>query len=805
MTLDTWLGEVRKALRTFSRSPGYATVVVTTLAVGIAAVTVVLGVFSPYFLRPLPFDDPERVVHLGLVSPETGWDMHRFSAPMVLDLRAQATSFEELGGYYYSVLNLGSPDASSAPERLMTTFVTEDLMPLLGVEAEHGRSLTSGDAGQPVVVVSHRLWQRRWGGDPTLLDREILIDDAPHTVVGIMPPYFSFPFNEVHMWLPLEPLQAGADRDGHGHLLVGRLADGASAESARAELNTIHRRLAIEYPDADGEFSGIVVKDMRAALNFAWDPLRVSFFLLVAAVGALLLLACVNVANLVLARGLARRRELAVRAALGGGRGDLIRPIFVECALLAIFGCAFGLLTARAGLTLLAPLAPDGLFRVGTFGLDGSVLRLSLLVALATPFVFGFLPALRMSQAASSEALRAGGRGGASRGESRGRQALVVVQVTLAVILVAGASLMSRSLVALQQVDLGFSSQNILVAELSPPDSRYADEAAVGQFYDRAVASLEALPGVRAVGATSRLPLNHETFPVWVAPPDTELARESWPAGYVTRVSETYFSAMEVPIIRGRPFQAADLEGDGVLISRQFAQQLWPGEDPLGRTVLWRTSNEPRTSRVLGVVGDVRFADLVGQPEGHLYLPMNPGSRRSRFLVVGTEGPPEARFGGVRSALSGLDPHLPVTLRAMPEVVAESTLQWGISSIFLAVFGALALGLATLGIYGVVAWSVRLRRREIGIRMALGAERARILRWVLGEGLRLAALGCGLGLLAMAALSPVLGSLVYGINALDPVSLVGVALVIAMAALGAATVPARRAAGEAPANVLRDE
>ena len=806
---DTWLGDLRKALRTFSRSPGYAAVVVATLAVGIAAVTVVFGVFSPYFLRPLPFDEPERVVHLGQVSPETGWDMHRFSPPQLLDYRMQAESLEALGAYYYGITNLSSPEASTVPERLMTTYVTDDLMPLLGVDAVRGRSLAEGDAGQPVVVVSHGLWQRRWGGDPQLVDREILIDDRPHTVVGVMPAHFSFPFNEVQLWLPLDAMAAGSERNGQGHLLVGRLADGESIESAKAELNTIQSRLAAQFPEVDGKFSGVVVKDMREALNFAWEPLRISFFLLLAAVGALLLLACVNVANLVLARGLARRRELAVRAALGGGRSDLMRPIFVECAILAIFGGALGLLTARAGLTLLAPFAPDGLFRVGEYGLDSSVTWLSLLVALSTPFAFGFLPAWRMSRAASNEALRAGGRGGTSRKESRGRSALVVVQVTLAVILVAGAALMSRSLVALQQVDLGFDADRVLVAEISPPESRYTSDAEVAQFYERAETSLAALPGVRAVGATSRLPLNHETFPVWVAPPESELERDAWPSGYVTRVSETYFSAMDVPVLRGRAFERADLSadgaGNGVLISQQFAQQLWPGEDPLGRTIQWRGTGEPKTTQVLGVVGNVRFAGLTGRPEGHLYLPLSEGTARGRFVVLGTEGPPTSLTGSVRGAFARLDPNLPVTLRAMPVVVQESTLQWGISSIFLAVFGVLALGLATLGIYGVVAWSVRLRRREIGIRMALGAERARVLRWVLGEGLRLAAWGCGLGFLAVAALSPVLGSLVYGVGALDPFSLGGVALVIAAAALLAAFVPARRAAGQAPSVVLRDE
>ncbi|MCG8455757.1 MAG: ADOP family duplicated permease [Holophagales bacterium] len=805
MGIDSWIRDLRAAHRALGRSPGFALLVVMTLAAGIAAAAVVMGVFSPYFLRPLPFAQPERVAHLGLVDPETGWDMARFSAPQLLDLRRESRSFSELGGYYYGNVNLSGSDASVPPERLMTAFVTGELMPLLGTGAAHGRALDLQDAGTDVVVVSHGLWHRRWGGDADLLGRDVRIDETPHTVVGIMPAHFSFPFNEIELWMPLEPLSPGGPRSGVGHLVVGRLQDGVSLEQSRAELATLHGRLAERYPEVDGEYSGIVVKDLREALNFAWEPLRLSFFLLSAAVGALLLLACANVANLVLARVLERQGELAVRAALGGGRGDLIRPILLESALLALLGGALGLLLARLGLAALAPFAPPSLFRIGDYGLDPIVARTALGIALATPLVFGLLPAWRVASGAFRDAWLGGSRAGGSPSAARGRRALVVAQVTLAVLLVAGAVLMSRSLVALQSLDLGFPAERILVAQLSPPEARYPAGEELEAFYDRIESQLAAVPGVRAAGSTSRLPLNHETLPVWLGTADTDLDPDAWPRGYVSGASPTYFAAMQIPLLRGRPFRSGDSDSDAVVISRAFAERLWPGEDPLGQTLQWHVGGEPRAARIVGTVGDVRFDGVAGSPVGHLYLPMDGHSRRGRLVAIGTEGPPESLAHHAREAIAGIDPSLPVTLRPMPEIVRESTLQWSLSSAFLTVFGILALGLASLGIFGIVAWSVRSRRHEIGIRMALGAGRRRILSWVLHDGLRLAVWGCALGLASIAALSPVLGAVLYGVGALDPLSLGGVALLLLSAAALAAWIPARRAASQAPAEVLRQD
>ena len=370
---------------------------------------------------------------------------------------------------------------------------------------------------------------------------------------------------------------------------------------------------------------------------------------------------------------------------------------------------------------------------------------------------------------------------------------------------VAAAALMSRSLLALQDQELGFPASRILVAQLSPPESRYSEGEALELFYERVEAELAALPGVRTVGSTSRLPLNHETFPVWLATPDTELEPGAWPRGYVSGASAAYFEAMGIPLLRGRSPRPGDSDSDGAVISRSFADRLWPGEDPIGRSLAWHTGGSPRAARVVGTVGDVRFDGLTGSPAGHLYLPMDGHSRRSRFVVLGTEGPPESLIRSARDAVAVVDPALPVTLRPMPEIVRESTLQWSLSSAFLAAFGALALGLAALGIYGIISWSVRFRRHEIGIRMALGAERGRILSWVLGDGVRLAAWGSAFGLLSIAALSPVIGAVLYGVDALDPLSLGGVAFLLLLVAALAAWIPARQAAGQAPAEVLRQD
>lgn len=804
--LDSWLSDLRLALRSLVRSPGHALVVVATSAVGIAAVAVILGVFSPYFLRPLPFAEPERLLHLGRVDPETGWDGVRFSGPQLRDLKDAATSFEELGAYYYGTVNLTGGDVR--PERIMAARMTGEAFSVLGAPALEGRTLRSDDVGRDVVVVSETLWRSRWGGAPGLVGSTIRIDDTAFEVVGILPTAFGFPFNEVRLWRPFDPGEAFAERSQDSILVFGRLADGVSAAAARAELESLHRGWAAEYPDVDGRSAGIVAKDLRATLNFAWEPLRISFVVLSGAVGALLLLACVNIANLVLARGLARQRDMAVRSALGARATEVARPLFLESLVLALLGGAAGLASARAGLAVIAPFVPDGLFRVGDPALDATVLRGTLLAILVTPLVFGLLPAWTTGRAALAGVLRDGGRGGSGRGASRSRRALVVAQVTLAVLLAAGAGLMARSLIALQSVETGFRTTSVLTAEVSPPTSRYADPESLDAFAARAEEELRGAPGVVAVGTASHLPLNHETFSVRVADAGSTLPPEERPRGLTSRVSGSWFEAMGIPVVAGRSFRAEDAGSDAVLVSRSFAERLWPEGDPIGRSVAWTAGTADRTGRVVGVVGDVRFEGLVGGPRGHLYAPLEGSGVRRRFFVAavaGTAGGGEAARRTVEGAFAGVDPLLPVTVRPMAEVVRESTLQWSVSSVFLGVFGSLAILLAGLGIAGVVSWSVRLRRREIGIRMALGASRNGVVRGVVNEGLRLVGWGIGLGSLALLALSPILSSVVYGVGALDPVTLVGVAIALALTAVVAAAAPARDAAAVAPASVLRDD
>jgi putative ABC transport system permease protein len=592
--------------------------------------------------------------------------------------------------------------------------------------------------------------------------------------------------------------------------IVARLRDGWTARRARADLTAIQSELVARYPDADGRMDGVTVKPLREALNFAWDVLSISFRILLGAVAVVLLIACLNVASLTLARGSGRRREVAVRAAMGAPRGRIVRQLLAESLVLALAGGALGVVLSYWVTGLIDPVLPEDLYRVGHIDIDGTVLLFSLAVTLVTPLVFGLWPALTASRTSLGEGLKESSRGSSGPASSRGRSALVIAQVANAVVLITGAGLMVRSLAAVREIDVGFEPDPILTAEVALPASDYPTAEERVAYLDRAVAALAARPGVASASAVAWIPLNHELMTLQVAPLEQAgTSRDEWPLSTSDEAWIGYFETMGVPLLEGRTFTAADgVDAEAVaIVSRTLARRLWPRESAVGRTfVAADEGGEPVHLRVVGIVGDVRHEDLSWSASGlQMYRPIAQAAGRRYFLLARGEGPPATLVAEARAALLGVDPNLPANVRPMTSVLREDLLQWSIGSVFMGAFGTGALLLATLGIYGLIAYSVAQRRREIGVRMALGATRGDVRRVVVRDGLRLTVFGLGIGLVLAVVLAHLAASTLYGVGPFDPVTLGAVAgLFLAVAGL-ASLIPAERASRTDPIHVMRAE
>jgi predicted permease len=794
------------ALRTLARTPGFTVVVVLTLALGIAANTMVFSLVNTYFLRPLPFGNPERLVELRQYDPVRQYGA-RFSLAQMVDWQERSNAFEDMGAFYYSYDNITGPEG---PERLWVSTVTENMFDLLDAQPMLGRTFLPGEGGPggvDVVVMGYALWQRRYAGDPGIIGRGITIDGVQHTVIGIMPPLFNFPFGGLHLWIPRHEDHISEPRQSTGSVVVGRLKADWPRDRARQELLGIQRELSTTYPDVDGKFSGVIITPLREALNFGYDQLRLVFTIMLGAVVFVLLIACVNVASITLARGSARTAEVAVRAALGAGGGRLVRQFLTESFILAAAGGVLGIMLAFWAARLVTSAIDEQLYRVGDATIDGRVLAFTLIVTLVTPLIFGLAPALKAARMNLSDAIREGGRGSGSAG-MRGRRMLVVFEVAMAVLLISGTGLMLRSLIQLQRVDLGFNAERLLVVEVTPPESDYGATEEVVAYYNRALAEVKALPGVQAAASVNPLPLNHETYSMQFARPgQVPPTAQDWPLALRARASADYFATMGIPLVAGRAFRESD-DADAppvAIVSRLLASRHWPGESPIGQTLLMGNPDNPTSATVVGVVGDIQHTGLDTGLRPHIYRPITQGTGRRRFVVIAAEGPTVAVGGPVRQALLRIDPNLPITMRPMMDVVDESALQWSMSSALLSVFGSIALLLASLGIYGVISYSVVRRRREIGLRVALGATGTNIRRAFVGEGLRLSAIGLGIGLALAVGVGQVMTSFLFGVSPFDPITLGGVLVLFAGVAVLASLLPAVRASRVDPVGVLRYE
>jgi putative ABC transport system permease protein len=806
--MSGWSRDLRYALRSLQRAPGFASFAVATIAMGIAATTIVYSLVDGVLLRPFPIADPDRLTVLSSTDPDG--NRMSLSWPDYLDLREQASSFSAIGAWAPERVNYVGGDR---PELLPARRVTAGLFELLGVRPERGRLfLESDDApgAEPVAVVSHRFWVGRLGGDPAAVGRAIRLGDHPVTVVGVLPASFSINRRE-DVFQPLGPLLAPGNyrlaRENHwGLYAIARLRPGVELEAARTEVRALGQRLSAAHQDTSAG-QGAELLTLRDSVV---GQVRSLLWIVLAAVGALLAIGCVNLANLLIARATAQRQENAVRRALGAGRWRLVRQSLTETLILSGVGCALGTAVGGAGLRVLLPLLPEGFPRLEAVGLDLRVVGAAALVATATGLVVGVAAALLGSRTAVAPLLRDARVMSHGSGRKSTRRALLVTEIALAVVLVAGAGLMGRTLMRLLAVDPGFRPQGMLTAKLQLSRARHPrDETAA--FLAAAEERLRALPGVEAAGFTQSLPIEGSAWgSVFVIEGRPELPPAEVPSLALVPVSPSYLPTLGVPIVAGRALSADDRADSPIVavVSESFAERFFPNESPLGRRFKqgWTVGGGGDWIEIVGVAGDVKLDGLAVPATAIAYLPITQYPVNQCAVVLRVAGDP-ARFARqLEAALHELDPELPLfAVRPMRTLVDESLVSQRLSLWMLGGFSALALLLAAVGVFGVTAYLVAQRGREFGIRLALGADQAGVLRLVLGEGARTASAGVALGLAGAIAVAGVLRSLLYEVAPRDPATLAVAASALLVVSVGAALVPAIRAARIDPLAVLRDE
>jgi putative ABC transport system permease protein len=785
------------------KNPGVAVVAVIALALGIGANTAIFSVVNTVLLRPLPYADPDRLMVVEENKPPQ-FSSFSVSPGNFIDWQKQSTVFERLvaiGGTAYNLIGEGAE-----PERLRGARVSAGLFELLGALPSRGSTFLE-EQDQPghelVVILSDGLWKRRFAADPNIVGQAITLSSNSYTVIGVMPPSFGYPDRETQLWTPIAFSAGQAQAHGAHYLdVIGRLKRDATAEQARTELSAIAARLAEQYPKSNAGW-GINLYPMREG---DVRDIKPSLFVLLGAVALVLLIACANVANLLLARASARQKEIAIRTALGATRWRIARQLLTESILLAFVGGTGGLLLAKWGLGALLSLAPQDLPRVKDVTLDGRVVLFTLLVTLLTGVIFGFVPALQASRPKLNETLKEGGRG-TTGGHHRVRGALVVAEVALALVLLVGAGLLIHSFYRLQQVNPGFNTRNALAVTLSLPGKKYSKDDQQSAFYTQLLEKVSALPGVSSVGATQALPIQGDFllgFNIQGRPPDAP--GEDHSTNYYA-VSSDYFKAMGIPLVRGRVFTEQDRKDSPrvALINEEMARKFFPDEDPIGKHI--NVTNGPETFReIVGIVGDVKQYGLAQPTTLQTYEPYVQVPFSGMTLVVRAEGSLAALTGAIRSQVLAIDKDQPISrTRSLEQVVSESVSKQQFTMLLLGVFGAVALILAAVGLYGVMSYSVTQRTHEIGIRAALGAQQRDVLKLIVGQGMVLALAGVGIGLLAAFALTRVMTTLLFGVTATDPLTFVAIPVVLAGVALAACFVPALRATKVDPMIALRYE
>jgi putative ABC transport system permease protein len=804
--------DLKYAVRSLRRRPGFVAVVVLTLALGIGATTAIFSVVNGVLLQPLPFEDPERLVRLEGMPTDGNTEKvgTGSSYPDYVDIRAGTSAFEHLAAIRGWMVTLTVPGAE--PQRIRTGLVSANFLQTLGVRPVLGRGFLPEDerpGAAPVTVLADGLWRGRFGGDPSVLGRTVTLDGVPTTVVGVLPRHARLTM-EMQVWQPLVPGELEGERGAHRLGVIGRLRPGVPLARAEAEVRAVARRLEQQYPEDNAKRSARLVPLHESVVREA----RPSLLVLFGAVALVLLVGCANLASLILARASSREREMAVRAALGAGRGRLVRQWLVESVLLAAAGAAAGLLVAWAGVRAYLRWTPGSIPRGDEVGVDLPVLGFLLGTSLLVALVFALLPALQERGARSFAALRDGGRG-STGGRERGRvrDALVVGQTALATVLVIGAALLIKSFWQLTATEPRFQPDGVVVAQLQLPLARYGSDSAakVTGFYARLRDEIAAVPGVRAVSLAYEHPLSEGWTSSHTIVGAPAVSRGEEPESRVRPVWPGYFRAVGVPIVRGRDISDADvMDAPGVVVVNEaFVRRHFPNEDPIGRTLdrsgqWW--PGQPTQFTIVGVVADEPFLGLANDADAATYYSHRQFPMNDMWLVVRAEGDPAQLAPLLRERIWRLDRDLPVErVATMRSIMGETVATPRFQAALLSLFAAVAMLLAAIGIYGTLSYGVAQRLGEIGIRMALGAGRGRIAREIVGRGVGLAALGIAIGVAGAFALTGTLRTMLVGVSERDPAIVAVVVIVLGVTATLAAWLPARRASRTDPAVALRND
>ncbi|HEY2799077.1 MAG TPA: ABC transporter permease [Chthoniobacterales bacterium] len=804
--------DLRYALRMLLKNPGFATVAILALALGIGANSAIFSVVNTVLLKPLPYKNPQQLVTVWENATHLGFPKNTPSPANFLDWRRQNTVFQGMAAMAWESYNL---TGIGEPERLDARRVSANLFDLLGVQPVVGRNFLPQEdkPGTHVVILSYGLWQRRFASNPQVIGQAINLSGESYTVVGVMPPTVELPgladaanWHD-QLWVPIAFTSEEAARRGSHYLeVIARMKADVTLKQARAEMETIAARLAQQYPDENLRIGSVVTPLQEEAVG----DMRPALLVLLGAVGFVLLIACANVANLLLARAAVRQKEIALRLALGASRARLTRQFLTESIVLAALGGALGLLLAVGSLHVLKTFIPDTVSQAQAITIDGKVLAFTLFVSLLTGIVFGLAPATQASKFDLNDSLKEGARDSSGGGKShRLRGLLVIGEVAVSFLLLIGAGLLINSFLHLRHLDPGFNPDHLLTVKVSLPDTKYPDKEKKAAFFNEVVRRVQPLPGVESVAVANNLPFtyNGDSMPIGIEgrvdpPPDQRL-------DVIFRVvGPDYFKTMKIPLLKGRTFTDHDRAGSAnvAVVSEQTARHFWPGENPIGKRLKpGSTTSDSPWREVVGVVEDVRQNDYVKAPKMQMYFSYYQiTSFPPNALVIRTKVDPLSLAATVRNAIWEVDKDQPVSdIRTMDDIVSAAVARQRFSMLLLAVFAALALVLAAVGIYGVMSYAVAQRTREIGIRMALGAQRSDILRMTVAQGLKLVGLGLVIGLAAAFLLTRVMASLLFGISATDPLTFLSISLVLLSVAVLASYLPARRATKVDPMIALR--
>jgi len=812
--METLLKDISYGIRSLLKHPGFTAIAVITLALGIGANTAMFSVINAVLLRPLPYRDPARLVTIWEESPERGMYQMPVSLANLRDWVNQSQTFEQISAYTFTNLNL---TGTGEPARLGTVRTSANLFPLVGATPVIGRPFLpeeDKEGANHVVILGHALWQTRFGSDPGIVGKSLTLNNQIYTVVGVMSSKSQFPVgfgymgkvlnDPIDLYVPLAASGRETERGNYSFFAIGRLKPGATIDQARAEMTTIERRLEQQYPGGNTGIGISLVPTQEQTVK----EIRPALLVLLGAVGFLLLIACANIANLLLARAASRKKEMAIRTALGASRLRVLRLLLTESLLLSLVGGGLGLLLAVWGTDALIALAPDNIPRLNEIGVDARVFAFTLAVSIVTGIVFGLIPGMHAAKPDLNEALKEGSRGsmGSAAGK-RTRSVLVAVEVALSLVLLVGAGLMIKSFIRLQQTNLGFNPENVLAVSLTLPQSRYPEDRQQASFFQDALARLQSVTGVQSAGATTALPLtlsvNGSDFRI-EGRPEPEAGKEI--IINTSSVSPGYFQTLGVSLMKGRDFSDRDNKGapQAAIINNDLARIYFANEDPIGKRMKF-TDTEPWIS-IVGVTQDVKQLgqDIGVKPE--IYFPYLQVPASSMSVVVRTANEPLSLTGAVKTQIQIIDKDLPIDdAKTMQQLLANSRSGRRFNLILLTGFALVALVLAMVGIYGVMSYTVAQRTHEIGIRVAVGAQSRDVFRMVIGQGMILAMIGVAFGLAGAFALTRLMTSMLFGVEPTDPATFISIAVLLTGVALVACYIPSRRATKVDPLVALRYE